>query len=132
MRISLVLAAGGLAAGLMLGWGGGKLWFERFVLPRAIAETVRTQEQACLERVTAAAEAARAKEQLRQALAGQAATSSFNQSIAEAARAAAAFARQFEEDNHALTQWLAGTGRSCTLDADTLERVLGNDRSADR
>lgn len=126
-----LVAAGAFAAGLLMGGGTAKVWYELFVVPDAIRATIEQQQNACLERVTAAADNARAREQLRQQLAGQSATSLFQKSLAEAAEAAAAIARQFEEENHALAQKLAEAGRSCPLDADTL-RWLQRDGQSDR
>jgi hypothetical protein len=85
VNISLLAASGGIAAGLLLGAGGTRLWYDRFIVPDAIAETVRLEEQKCLARVTTVAAAAKANERARQLEAGQSATSSFQQSIAQAA-----------------------------------------------
>ena len=54
VNYNLLIAGGALAAGLLLGGGGVRLWYDRAVLPDAIADTIQQQEKLCLERVTSA------------------------------------------------------------------------------
>ena len=126
VNYNLLIAGGALAAGLLLGGGGVRLWYDRAVLPDAIADTIQQQEKLCLERVTDAAEAARATEQLRQRLAGDAATRAFQQSLADAAESAAELGRRLEQEETDYAQILADTGRSCPLDGPTAEWLLND------
>lgn len=126
LNFKFLIAACALAAGLLLGGGSVRFWYDRVVVPDAIAETIEQQEQACLERVSRAADAARAKEELRQRLAGETVTQSFQQTLATAANAAAEIARRIELENIDYAQILDDTGRSCPLDDDTLDWLQHN------